>query len=71
MAFNSSSFSISVQDAEPIYSILCGFLEYFCCSYVFQETNSLRRTMHSGVQFITLVGPRQSLLLAKDPDQFL
>ena len=25
----------------------------------------------SGVQFITLVGPRQSLLLAKDPDQFL
>ena len=26
---------------------------------------------HSGVQFITLAGPRQSLLLAKDPDQFL
>ena len=25
----------------------------------------------SGVQFITLVGPRQSLLLAKDPDQHL
>ena len=25
----------------------------------------------SGVQFITLVSPRQSLLLAKDPDQFL
>ena len=25
----------------------------------------------SGVQFITLVGPRQSLLLAKDPNQFL
>ena len=25
----------------------------------------------SGVQFITLVGPRQSLLLAKDPDHFL
>ena len=25
----------------------------------------------SGVQFITLVGPRQSLLLAKDHDQFL
>ena len=25
----------------------------------------------SGVQFITLVGARQSLLLAKDPDQFL
>ena len=25
----------------------------------------------SGVQFITLAGPRQSLLLAKDPDQFL
>ena len=24
-----------------------------------------------GVQFITPVGPRQSLLLAKDPDQFL
>ena len=25
----------------------------------------------SGVQFITMAGPRQSLLLAKDPDQFL
>ena len=25
----------------------------------------------SGVQFITPVGPRQSLLLAKDPDRFL
>ena len=25
----------------------------------------------SAVQFITLAGPRQSLLLAKDPDQFL
>ena len=25
----------------------------------------------SGVQFITLVGARQSLHLAKDPDQFL
>ena len=25
----------------------------------------------SGVQFTTLAGPRQSLLLAKDPDQFL
>ena len=24
----------------------------------------------SGVQFITLAGPRQSLLLAKDPNQF-
>ena len=24
---------------------------------------------NSGVQFITLAGPRQSLLLAKDPDQ--
>ena len=24
----------------------------------------------SGVQFITPVGPRESLLLAKDPDQF-
>ena len=27
-------------------------------------------TTDSGVQFITLVGPRQSLFLAKDPDQF-
>ena len=25
----------------------------------------------SGVPFITLAGPKQSLLLAKDPDQFL
>ena len=25
----------------------------------------------SGVQFVTPAGPRQSLLLAKDPDQFL
>ena len=27
--------------------------------------------LFSGVQFIILVGPRQSLLLAKDPDQYL
>ena len=26
---------------------------------------------NNGVQFITPAGPRQSLLLAKDPDQFL
>ena len=26
---------------------------------------------NSGVQFITPAGPRQTLLLAKDPDQFL
>ena len=25
----------------------------------------------SGVQFITPTGPRQSLLIAKDPDEFL
>ena len=25
----------------------------------------------SGVQFITLAGPRKSILLAKDPNQFL
>ena len=24
----------------------------------------------SGVQFLTLMGPKQSLLLAKDPDEF-
>ena len=34
--------------------------------------NTLTQTENadSGVQFITLAGPRQSLLLAKDPDQF-
>ena len=31
----------------------------------------LKDSADSGVQFITPAGPRQSLLLAKDPDQFL
>ena len=42
-----------------------------CCSHVFRETNSLRSTMPIVEQIITLMGPRQSLFLAKDPDQFL
>ena len=35
--------------------------------------NKLTQTDHadSGVQFITPLGPTQSLLLAKDPDQHL
>ena len=40
-----------------------------CCSHAFRETNSLRKTMQM-VEFITPAGPRESLLLAKDPDQF-
>ena len=43
-----------------------------CCSPAFRETNSLRRTMQIvELRFLTPAGPRQSLLLAKDPDQFL
>ena len=30
-----------------------------------------RDNADNGVQFITSVGPRQSFLLAKDPDQYL
>ena len=41
-----------------------------CCSHGFWETNSLKDDADSGGQFITPVGPRQSLLLAKDPDQY-
>ena len=41
----------------------------FCCSHAFRETNTQKDNADSGVQFITPAGPRQSLLLAKDPDQ--
>ena len=41
-----------------------------CCSHAFRETTQ-KDSADSGVQFITPAGPRQSLLLAKDPDQFL
>ena len=43
----------------------------FCCSHAFRETNTQKDNADSGVQFITPAGPRQSLLLAKDPDQHL
>ena len=44
---------------------------YLCCNHTFWETNSLRRIMQIvEVQFITPESPRQSLLLAKDPNQF-
>jgi len=42
-----------------------------CCSHVFWETNSQKDNADSVVQFITQAGSRQSLLLAKHPDQFL
>ena len=42
-----------------IYEFL--FLFFLCIIYLFFDC---------GVQFITLVGPRQCLLLAKDPNQF-
>ena len=50
---------------------------WYCYSHVFWETDSLRRTItqkdnaDGEVQFIMPVGPRQSLLLAKDPVQHL
>ena len=47
----------------------CGVCD--CCGHAFWETNSLRTMQIVGVQFITLVGPRQSLLLAKASDQHL
>ena len=42
-----------------------------CCSHVFRETDSLRRTMHIRSAVYYTSGPKKSLLLAKDPDQFL
>ena len=42
-----------------------------CYSHTFQETNSLRRTMQIVECSLLPAGPRQSLLLAKDPDQHL
>ena len=36
-----------------------------------EEDLTQKDNTDSAVQFITLAGPRQSLLLAKDPDQFL
>ena len=43
------------------------------CSHAFWDTDSLRRTMQivECMQFITLVGPGQNFLLAKEPDQLL
>ena len=44
----------------------------FCCySHAFWETNSLRRTMQIMECSLLHWRPRQSLLLAKDPDQHL
>ena len=45
-------------------------MKLLCCSHAFQETNSLRKTMQM-VELITPAGPRENLLLAKDPDPFL
>ena len=42
-----------------------------CYSRAFREANTQKDNTDSGVQFITPAGPRQSLLLAKDPDQHL
>ena len=48
------------------------FLRCICCTHMFWETNSLRSTMQIvECSLYTLVGPRQSLLLARDPDQYL
>ena len=45
---------------------------WYCCSHAFRGNKLTQKdNADSGVQFITPVGPRQSLLLAKDPDQFL
>ena len=41
------------------------------CSHAFLGNKLTQDNADSGVQFITPVGPRQSLLLAEDPDQFL
>ena len=42
-----------------------------CCSHASGKQTLSEDNADSGVQFITPAGPRQSLLLAKDPDQFL
>ena len=60
----------------PFDTLICHFL-YLCLfpSHDVIATLSGKQThldnADSGVQFITLVGPRQSLILAKDPDQHL
>ena len=41
-----------------------------CCSHAFRETTQ-KDSADGGVQIITPAGPKQSLLLAKDPDQCL
>ena len=47
-------------------------ISWLCCSHAFRETNSLRRTMQIvECSLLHFPAPRQSLLLAKDPDQFL
>ena len=46
--------------------------QYLYCSHAFRGNKLTQKdNADSGVQFITLAGPRQSLLLAKDPNQFL
>ena len=42
-----------------------------CCVVGTSSGKLTQDNADSGVQFITPVGPRQRLLLAKDPDQFL
>ena len=42
-----------------------------CCVVATSSGKLTQDNADSGVQFITLAGPRQSLLLAKDPDRFL
>ena len=49
-------------------------LPFLCLSVVAMHSGkklTQKDNAESGLQFITPEGPRQSLLLAKDPDQFL
>ena len=53
------------------FSFVCVFLVIPLWPHVLGNKLTQKDNADSGVQFITLAGPRQSLLLAKDPDQFL
>ena len=65
----------------PVILLLCihprGMKTWFpqkgiCCSHAFWGKKLTQKDNEdSGVQFITPAGPGQSLLLAKDPNQFL
>ena len=58
-----------IQTEESVSSI--HFFYKYCFARILGNKFTQMDNADSEVQFITLAGPRQSLLLAKDPEQFL